>query len=172
MERGGLDNSVDGCYNEAYIILIKRRSELMKEEMMIPCTIKSVFCGSADETAHFLTEDALLDRELWKKFVQAFRDREDGKNLGWRGEYWGKMMRGAAMLYAVTRNDLLYDVMTETVRDLLTIADPDGRVSSYTRETELDGWDMWCRKYVLLGLEYYYNVCRCDALKEEIISFL
>ena len=128
--------------------------------------------GTADETVRFLTEKSLCDVALWKKFVQVFRDQEDGYNLGWRGEYWGKMMRGAAMIYQYSKDRTLYRVLTDTVRDLLTVAEPDGRVSSYTRDTEMHAWDMWCRKYVLLGLQYYYDVCEDEDLKAQIVPFL
>ncbi|MBO5293795.1 MAG: hypothetical protein J6B71_00895, partial [Clostridia bacterium] len=57
------------------------------------------FNGCADDTVAFLTREALMDKAIWKKFVQVFREQQDGTNYGWRGEYWGKMMRGAAMVY-------------------------------------------------------------------------
>ena len=130
------------------------------------------FSGCADSIAHFLEKEQLLDRVLWKRFVNQFREQIDGTNYGWRGEYWGKMMRGGAMVYEYTHNEELYDVLTETVRDMLTVAEESGRVSSFSVETEFDAWDLWCRKYVMLGLIYYYDICRDEALKEEIITFL
>ena len=130
------------------------------------------FYGAAEDAVRFLTTDALTDPALWKKFVQTFRDQQDGDNLGWRGEYWGKSMRGAAMVYAYSQDENLYRILTDTVRDLLTVAEADGRVSTYRREQEIRAWDLWCRKYVLLGLEYYYDICKDEALKAEIIPFL
>ena len=126
----------------------------------------------AMDVASFFTREALTDSVLWAKFVRVFRTQPDGERLAWRGEYWGKMMRGAAMIYTCTRDPKLYATMTETVRDLLTVAEADGRVSSYSRETEFDGWDMWCRKYVLLGLQYYYDVCTDEALKCDVVRFM
>ena len=81
------------------------------------------FSGCADSIAHFLEKEQLLDRVLWKRFVNQFREQIDGTNYGWRGEYWGKMMRGGAMVYEYTHNEELYDVLTETVRDMLTVAE-------------------------------------------------
>ena len=114
----------------------------------------------------------LKDRKLWKKFVDQFRNHTDTVNAGWRGEYWGKMMRGGALVYEYSHDDGLYDVLTETVHDMLTVAENDGRVSTYDRETEFNGWDMWCRKYVILGCEYYLDICRDEDLRAEIISFI
>lgn len=44
----------------------------------------------------------------FKSFDQQFRDQQDGENQGWRGEYWGKMMRGAVMVYEYSQNRELY----------------------------------------------------------------
>lgn len=144
----------------------------MEKNVFDTNSIVSRFCGSGDSTARFFTREALLDEGLWKKFVQAFRDKTDGTNLGWRCEYWGKMMRGAAMIYEYSRDEALYRVMRDTVCDMMTVAESDGRVSGYAREVEFDGWDMWCRKYAMLGMEYFYDICDDRALKEQIVVFL
>ena len=67
------------------------------------------------------------------------------------------------MVYEFTRDEELYDVLTESVRDMLTVAEGDGRVSTYERESEFNGWDMWSRKYVILACEYYLDICRDEA---------
>ena len=128
--------------------------------------------GLADKAARFLENAQLLDSALWAKFVQQFRDQLDGTNEGWRGEFWGKMMRGACLVFEYTKNEDLYAVLTETVKDIITVAESDGRVSSFTRDTEFTAWDMWCRKYVILGMEYYLDICRDDTLRGEIIKFI
>lgn len=128
--------------------------------------------GLVNYAARFFQEEQLKDRTLWKRFVELYRTKPDSANLGWKGEYWGKMMRGGALVYEFTHDDELYDVLTETVRDMLTVAESDGRVSTYEREAELCGWDMWCRKYVILGCEYYLDVCKDEVFRAEIISFI
>ncbi|MBQ8812919.1 MAG: glycoside hydrolase family 127 protein [Lachnospiraceae bacterium] len=143
----------------------------MENKLHITKKIQNL-CGCADSIARFLEKEQLMDRVLWRRFVNQFREQIDGKNLGWRGEYWGKMMRGGVMVYEYTRTEELYDVLTETVCDMLTVANDNGRVSSYSEETEFNAWDMWCRKYVMLGLLYFYDICRDPALKEQIVKFL
>ena len=131
-----------------------------------------LFEGIAHRTAELLQDDFLCNEALWAKFVDIYRSQPDGVNQGWRGEFWGKMMRGASLVYQYTENEELYRVLTSSVRDMLTVAEPDGRVSSYTRETEFDSWDLWGRKYVILALEYYLDICKDEELKNEIISFI
>ena len=131
-----------------------------------------VMSGCMHNTALFLQKEQLSDPVLWKSFADQYRYQVDANNRGWRGEYWGKMMRGAVLIYEYTRDAALHSILTETVEDMLTVIEPDGRVSSYAREREFDGWDLWCRKYVLLGMEYYLDICTDDDLKQRIITFL
>ena len=130
------------------------------------------FQGVAHKTAQFLQEEQLKDRALWKKFVDIFRTQPDGENQGWRGEFWGKMMRAASLVYEYTRDDELYSVLTESVEDMMSVAESDGRVSSYKRDAEFDSWDLWCRKYVILACEYYLEICKEENFKNKVVSFI
>lgn len=130
------------------------------------------FEGLAHDAALFLQNEHLTNAEQWAKFVDIYRSQPDGENRGWKGEFWGKMMRGACLVYAYTRDEALYTVLTDSVRDMLTVAEADGRVSSYSREKEFDCWDLWCRKYVMLGCEYYLEICTDENFKKDIIKFI
>ena len=128
--------------------------------------------GVANWAVNFLQTEQLKNRELWAKFVDVYRTRPDAQNYGWRGEFWGKMMRGGCLVYEYSRDDELYDILTESVKDMLTTADDDGRVSTYERDKEFDAWDLWCRKYVILACEYYLDICKDKKLKSQIITFI
>ncbi len=125
--------------------------------------------GYLDDTVRLIEEIQLSDRPLWSRFVQVFADQPDGENRGWRGEYWGKMMRGACLTYHYTQTPALLETLTAATRALLETAEEDGRIASYPRETEFTGWDLWSRKYVLLGLEHFYEICTDEALKSEVL---
>ena len=128
--------------------------------------------GYAETMIRFPEEKQLLDDGLWALFVDQFRLHSDAATNGWRGEFWGKMMRGGCMTYAVTGNVKLYNALLKTVKDLLSAQDETGRISTYTADHEFCGWDMWCRKYVMLGLEYFYDICKNKALKRKIVNAL
>ena len=133
---------------------------------------RSEHSGKEAETVDFLIREQYLDTDLWKKFVDQFRLRLDGDTVGWRGEYWGKAMRGAVMVWEACRDEKLYEAITASVQDMLTVADPGGKVTTYVGENEFRYWDVWCRKYVILAMEYYYDICRDENLKKEILSFI
>lgn len=121
---------------------------------------RCAFRGLTDWTIRFIEEFQLTDAALWRRFVEQFRTEADTKDRGWRGEYWGKMMRGACFIYSYTQNESLYEILTGTVRDMLESMDGEGRISTYAREAEFSGWDIWNRKYVLLGMQYFLEICR------------
>ncbi len=129
------------------------------------------FKGFIQEKLDFISAFQLERVELWYRFVNQFKEHSDTDN-GWRGEYWGKMMRGACFVYAATKNQKLYDILTCTVRDMLSAAENNGRISSYPKNVEFTGWDLWSRKYVLLGLLYFLEITDDTALSEKIVNSL
>ena len=130
------------------------------------------FGGYGGKMIDFTVENQLLDADTWALLVDQFRRREDSINSGWRGEYWGKMMRGASLTYRVTKNEKLYSVLDATARDMLTTQDKLGRFSAYTQDDEFKAWDMWARKYVILGMTYFLDICKNKALKAKITKAL
>lgn len=124
--------------------------------------------GVFESAVRFICDAQLYKTELWQEFVHQFSFNADDSNRGWRCEYWGKMMRGAAFVYSYTRDDKLYFIMENTVRDMLGMQDADGRITTYSPEREFSGWDMWGRKYVLLGMQYFYEWCRDEQLKGQL----
>ena len=125
-----------------------------------------------DFAAKFVESHQVKNSTLWRIFVDQFKIQVDAKDGGWSGEFYGKMMRGACWIYKYTQDEELYAVLEATVRDLMTAQEENGRISSYEQAHEFTYWDMWCRKYVLLGTQYFYEICKDEALKGEIISML
>ncbi len=128
------------------------------------------FSEITDKTARFVEENQLLDTELWITFAEQFELKHDTENLGWRCEYWGKMMRGASLVYAYTKNPKLLETLTATVRDIMTKQDERGRISTYNVANEFQGWDMWGRKYVLLGMQYFLEINEDKQLHDEVVN--
>ena len=128
------------------------------------------FEGVADETIKFIEEFQLTDAKQWERFVEQYHILADGDDRGWRGEYWGKMMRGACFVYSYTKHEDLYNILTHTVTEMVKSSEEDGRLSTYPREQEFTGWDLWCRKYIMLGMQYYLEICKDENLAESIVA--
>lgn len=128
--------------------------------------------GTAHNNALFVLQKQLKDRKLWDKFVAVFEQNADVEDRGWRGEYFGKMMRGACLTYRCYPDGELYDILYQTVQALLNTQDEEGRITTYTKEVEFNGWDLWTRKYVLVGCLYFYEICEDEIFKGKIIKAL
>lgn len=133
---------------------------------------KYSYTGFMDEAFKFTEDNQLLGTVMWERFVNQYREPDADADGGWRGEYWGKAMRGAAFVYSYTKNEKLYAVLEKTVLDMMASAreDEGGRISSYGKNHEFCHWDIWSRKYVLLGMQYFYEICEDEALREKIVA--
>ena len=130
------------------------------------------YTGIIDKSFKFIEDFQLINPVLWERFVRQFREEDADYEGGWRGEYWGKMMRGAAFVYSYTKNPELYAVLEKTVIDMMESAreSEGGRISSYGISHEFCHWDIWSRKYVLLGMQYFYEICPDAALRERLVA--
>jgi len=128
------------------------------------------YTGVVDSVISFIEKFQLLNESSWKDFVSAFSKPQDHENGGWRGEFWGKTMRGACLVYQYTRNEALYEQLKTAMLGLLDTQDAQGRFSSYATDDEFQCWDMWGRKYVLLGSLHFLDICKDVALKEKVVA--
>ncbi len=129
--------------------------------------------GNLNNAIRFIEDKQLLDPKLWEKLVTELRDttpKADDADMGRRGERWGQMMRGACFTYAYTQNEKLYNILAETVTDIMTTHGEGGRISSYSVEKEFTGFDLSSRKYVLLGMQYFLEICKDKAFADKIIE--
>ena len=127
------------------------------------------FNGFIDDYFNLIQKEQLMDTKLWHRFVSQFINKTD-TNFGWKCEFWGKIMRGACFVFSYTQDKALYSVLNESVKQMLKCADENGRISTYPYDMEFDGWDIWGRKYVLLGLQYFLEICNDEDFKFEIIK--
>jgi DUF1680 family protein len=89
-------------------------------------------------------------------YSKPFRDKLDDGG-GFTGEFWGKWFTSAALAYAYQPTAAHRAILNNAVSELLKAQDADGRLSSYSRSQEFGFWDIWGRKYALLGLIAHYD---------------
>jgi len=105
----------------------------------------------------------------YSKFVDFFRN---GRPQFALGEMWGKAVRSGCMFYRYTQDPELKRIMDATVKDLLSTQRANGSISCVPPRQQPDGpsGDLWERKYVMLGLEEYYEwVNRDPAVLESLV---
>lgn len=97
------------------------------------------------------------------RIIQPFRTRTEENSGHWRCEYWGKWFTSAALGYAYAPTDAHRAKLDDGVRQLLATQTPDGYIGTYKPDKHLGIWDVWGRKYTLLGLIAHYDLTGSDA---------
>jgi uncharacterized protein len=88
--------------------------------------------------------------------VAPFRVRDE--TWSWRTEFWGKWFTSAAWAWRYNEDPALRRTLHEAVAGLLATQTPDGYIGTYREEARLSNWDVWGRKYVLLGLLAHHEL--------------
>ena len=109
-------------------------------------------------------ENRLMAQDL-ERLLFAFRDKSDGK-WGFRTEFWGKWFTAAMMGYDYSPTPEHKAVVDSAVFGLIATQGEDGYIGTYPEEYHLGDWDVWGRKYTLLGLLAYYDRTGDDSVLE------
>lgn len=101
-----------------------------------------------------------LNGRVWaqnpESLVAVIRNHHD--NGDWRGEYWGKWYSAAVLAYAWQPTPERRAQLEQVALEVIKSQGPDGYLGSYDEKDRLTVWDIWCRKYVLLGLLAAYDL--------------
>ena len=89
----------------------------------------------------------------------------------WQGEFWGKWFTSAALAYKYKPTTELLEVLKKAAYGLIETQTSDGYIGNYAPESHLKAWDIWGRKYVILGLIAFYDISKdkkvLDAASKE-----
>lgn len=88
--------------------------------------------------------------------VAPFRTRTESTR--WQSEFWGKWFTSAVQAYKYRPEPRLKAVLDKAVAGLLATQTPDGYIGNYAEDKHLQQWDIWGRKYCMLGLLAYYDL--------------
>lgn len=102
-----------------------------------------------------------LKKLNYKLLAEPFILRNETDNA-WRCEFWGKILRSTITCAYMTDDPELRKIADDSVADIMSSQTADGCISSYPYDLQLNGWDLWGRKYVLLGLIRYYELLNPD----------
>ncbi|MGD8777385.1 MAG: glycoside hydrolase family 127 protein [Ignavibacteria bacterium] len=90
-------------------------------------------------------------------YVQPFKGKTD-RGGQFKGEFWGKWYTSAISGYLYEPTEKYKNIIETSINKLIETQETDGRISSYPREETFLNWDIWGRKYVLLGLLANYEL--------------
>ena len=76
----------------------------------------------------------------------------------WQSEFWGKWFTAAVNTYRYTKDVSLKLKLDHAVQGLLATQTADGYIGNYAPDSHLKAWDIWGRKYCMLGLLAYHDL--------------
>jgi len=110
--------------------------------------------GFLGERMALCIQNRILAQDI-SELIQPFQRREETRC--WQTEFWGKWATSAVWAYRYTRNPNLKALLDRSVKSLIATQTADGYIGNYSVDSRLQQWDIWGRKYTLLGLLAYYD---------------
>jgi DUF1680 family protein len=102
------------------------------------------------------------------ELIEPFTKRTEKKV--WQSEFWGKWFTSAMLAYHYQPTPELKKRLDEAVAELLKTQTADGYIGNYAPEAQTSNWDIWGRKYVLLGLLAYYDVTHDERVLKAAMA--
>lgn len=134
----------------------EKAAEMRASNVLEPAAYGSTrFGGYLGRKMDLCIDNRLMAQDI-ERVIQPFRDKPDG-NWGFRSEFWGKWYTAAVMGYAYAPTPENRAVIDRAVQELIATQDKNGYIGTYLDENHLGEWDIWGRKYVMLGLLGYYD---------------
>ncbi len=88
--------------------------------------------------------------------IEPFRHKDETRL--WQSEFWGKWIQSAIAAYNYNHDPELFAIIRNAVSGLISTQMPNGYIGNYSDAAALQQWDIWGRKYTLLGLLAYYDL--------------
>ena len=113
--------------------------------------------GRLGEKLELALTNRVMAQDL-ERIIKPFESRTEENSGHWRCEYWGKWFTSAALGYAYEPTPEHRAVIDRGVGELIATQTPDGYIGTYKTNKHLGIWDVWGRKYTLLGLLADYDL--------------
>ncbi|WP_286856301.1 beta-L-arabinofuranosidase domain-containing protein [Proteiniphilum sp. UBA5431] len=78
----------------------------------------------------------------------------------WQGEFFGKWFTSDVLAYKYKPAQTLSEILKRAAAGLIDTQTSDGYIGNYAPDSHLNAWDIWDRKYCMLGLLSYYNLTK------------
>lgn len=124
------------------------------QDKLIPVS-KEMITGVIGERLMNSYKNRILAQDA-NYLVEPFKHRNETSL--WQSEFWGKWFTSAVLAYKYHPTAELKKKLDDAVTGLIATQTEDGYIGNYKKENLLQQWDIWGRKYCMLGLLDYYNL--------------
>ena len=128
----------------------------IQKEKLNPATPSEVkIKGYPGEKIDLCINERIKKQDI-EHLIEPFKFKNE--SWAWQSEFWGKWMLSAVEAWKYTQDPELMGIMKNSVSGLLATQLDNGYIGNYSPETQLTAWDIWGRKYSMLGLIRYYEI--------------
>lgn len=99
-------------------------------------------------------------RERNRTYIIPWTGKEAGDLLPWSGEFVGKHLLGAQLVYRMNRNPKLKASIDNLIRKVIEIQDKDGYLGPFSKSRRFDytsTWDFWGHYHIIQSLLMYHE---------------
>ncbi|RIH63809.1 hypothetical protein D1164_17900 [Mariniphaga sediminis] len=123
-------------------------------DLLQPATASQIrgFLGEKLDASYY---NRILAQDV-ERLISPFWNRTE--TSCWQSEFWGKWLTSAVLAYCYHPEPQLKDILDMAVEGLIATQSANGYIGNYADDWHLKNWDIWGRKYCLLGLLAYYNL--------------
>ncbi|EFZ37109.1 hypothetical protein HMPREF0663_11167 [Hoylesella oralis ATCC 33269] len=138
------------------LLSAQQRVKIVVKDAFVPDKVETL-TGYVGEKITASYNHRILAQDI-DKLVEPFANKVEDHL--WQSEFWGKWMNSAVLAYRYKPSNQLLDNMRTAVDKLIATQDKNGYIGNYAPEYHLHEWDIWGRKYCILGLLDYYGITK------------
>jgi hypothetical protein len=125
-------------------------------DQLMPSMSETV-SGFVGERLNASYENRILAQDVGK-LIAPFGIRTE--TSCWQSEFWGKWFTSAVLAYRYRPEPQLKLKLDAAVNGLIATQTSDGYIGNYADNKHLAAWDIWGRKYCMLGLLAYFDLTK------------
>src|SRR5659263_220927 len=136
-----------------------------KNDTLFPAQSASLkgFIGGKLDASY---QNRILAQDV-NRLVEPFRNRTEDRC--WQSEFWGKWFTSAVLAYRYHPEPQLKMKLDQAVAGLLATQSANGYIWNYAENKQLEQWDLWGRKYCMLGLLAYYCLLYTSDAADDLL---
>jgi len=138
------------------LLSAQQRVKIVVKDAFVPDKVETL-TGYVGEKITASYNHRILAQDI-DKLVEPFANKVEDHL--WQSEFWGKWMNSAVLAYRYKPSNQLLDNMRTAVDKLIATQDKNGYIGNYATQYHLQEWDIWGRKYCILGLLDYYGISK------------